>query len=163
MDFIRVKSTGWFCPWCRFWILQGLFHIYYLAPDMPLLNLVNSKLLDASFGIAFWSKLKFHHFVCYIQEIGFDPCIVCKHLDKGKAFQLNQEFAILYVWCIVNKCLRWFTVRCFFSRFKMGTLYTFRKLLQLKAKKNMNILMSLHFWNIYSHQVQDGHYSAILS
>lgn len=85
--------------------------------------------------------------VCNSQEIKFEPCVMCEHLDKRTSFRLSQ----VHVLFSVGFAYRWdliFYVGCVACRLKMEISYAFRNLLRLKVKKNVDIQTCLHFWNM---------------
>lgn len=104
--------------------------------------------LSTHFNLIF--LLKICNLLYNVQEIKFEPCVMCEHLEKRTSFRLSQVGVILFYGVLD---LRWHSMMyihlcCFACRLKMAISYAFRKHLLLKVKRNADIRMFLHFWNM---------------
>ena len=60
--------------------------------------------------------------MCAVQEIKFEPCVMCEHLDNRASFRISQVCASLLMLENVIRLSDWQLTFCYFiHRSKMGT------------------------------------------
>lgn len=83
----------------------------------------------------------------YVQEIKFEPSVMCELLDKRTTFRFSQVF-IVFIFAVAGFIFRLGITMFSFCRLRMGTLFATKKSLPLRVKNNVDILMFLPFWNM---------------
>lgn len=101
-----------------------------------------------------------------IQEIKFEPNIMCERIDKKATFRASQvnfiddylqifylliSLTLLKLFSVANyhPIFLWSSFAFVFFSSKMATSFAFRNPLKLEAVINVAILMFLHSWNMF--------------
>lgn len=155
-----------FIKWCyrsrRIWQDIPLYHPSLGPVDMRLFfwqsncHFICSVLIESradfrdhqSTCVNIWEMLSYSCF--NVQEIKFDPSVMCEPIDKQYTFRSSQVLSYIFFLCIVSfvlsVCRFWLSWWCFTCSLKMEILSAFKNLLQLKAVNTSNTQMFLHFW-----------------
>lgn len=87
-----------------------------------------------------------------IQEIKFEPSVMCERLDRKASFRFSQVFVLSVFLARLLKTFIFSDLDLLFwfisYRLKMGILYAFRRKLLLKLKNESDFQMFLHIWNM---------------
>lgn len=88
----------------------------------------------------------FNSFWAYLQEIKFEPCVMCEHLDKKTSFRLCQ---VIFHFYLLNLPVAFLFGDILFlaCRLKMEISFAFRNLL-LTRRLNASTQLCLRFLNM---------------